>query len=165
MTIMQNIRLIFPVLLVIVFISACGEKSPRKVETPEVEFRKEGTLRILRQDTDSLLVEIDIEIADNEYETQTGLMYRDELGEEQGMLFVFPDERMHSFYMKNTRIALDLLFIDSGMEILNMHRDARPLDESGISSVQPVQYVLEVNSGFIDRYQLQEGDHIRFSKD
>jgi uncharacterized membrane protein (UPF0127 family) len=151
-------------LLVAVFIlQSCKEKADAPLEVEkEIRFTKEGELELLRGETDSLLVLLDIEIADTPYETQTGMMYRREMAPDQGMLFVFEAPGMHSFYMKNTLIALDIIFIDAELRIATIHKNAEPLDESGISSRVPVQYVLEVPAGMSDKWGLLEGDIIRF---
>ena len=134
------------------------------VKTEAVSFAKEGELKFFKGASDSLITTLDIEIADTEYETQTGLMYRDELGEDEGMLFIFPETAMHSFYMKNTKITLDLLFIDENLRIAHIVQNAQPMDETGLSSQVPVDHVLEVNGGYAARWKLQTGDRIRYQK-
>ena len=142
--------------------SSCRETGEKSLGTEAVTFKKEGELRVHDAETDSTLIRLDIEIAKTDYEVQTGLMYRKDMGDRQGMLFVFEDEAPHSFYMKNTLIALDILFIDSDLKIVNIHRDAQPLNEAGIPSGGPVQYVLEVKAGMSDRWGLEEGDRIQY---
>ncbi|MDX1332221.1 MAG: DUF192 domain-containing protein [Robiginitalea sp.] len=144
--------------------SSCREAGEKSLGTEDVTFKKEGELRVHDAETDSTLVRLDIEIAQTDYEVQTGLMYRKDMGDLQGMLFVFEEEAPHSFYMKNTLIALDILFIDSDLKIVNIHRDAQPLNEAGIPSGGPVQYVLEVKAGMSDRWGLEEGDRIQYEK-
>ena len=154
-------------ILVICFITAtsCKEASQKQaIQTPEVTFTKEGELSIYGVDRDSVISRLDIEIAESDYETQTGLMYRSGMADNQGMLFVFEDIRMHSFYMKNTEFALDILFIDDGNKIVSIKENAQPLDESGISSVYPVRYVLEVNAGLTQKLGVSVGDSISYSR-
>ena len=142
--------------------SSCRQAGEKSLGTEAVTFKKEGELRVHDAKTDSTLIHLDIEIAKTDYEVQTGLMYRKDMGDRQGMLFVFEDEAPHSFYMKNTLIALDILFIDSDLKIVNIHRDAQPLNEAGIPSGGPVQYVLEVKAGMSERWGLEEGDRIQY---
>jgi len=144
--------------------SSCREEGEKSVGTEPVTFKKEGELRVVDAETDSTLISLDVEIASTDYEVQTGLMYRKDMADRQGMLFVFEDEAPHSFYMKNTLIALDILFIDKDLKIINIHRNAQPLNEAGIPSGGPVQYVLEVNAGMSDRWGLEEGDRIQYEK-
>jgi uncharacterized membrane protein (UPF0127 family) len=91
-------------------------------------------------------------------------MYRRDMAPSQGMLFIFDSPGLHSFYMKNTLIPLDLLFIDEDLRVATIHKDAQPLDESGIPSRVPVQYVLEVRAGLAERWGVSEGDKIRFER-
>ncbi|WP_209404304.1 DUF192 domain-containing protein [Pseudozobellia sp. WGM2] len=155
-------------LLTIFFIAlitwSCKDEPKRVVKKAEVAFKKEGELRILRANSDSLLTKLNIEIADSEYETQTGLMYRSSMDANQGMLFVFTDVAMHSFYMKNTEFPLDLIFIKEDLTIGSFQENAQPLNESSLSSKIPVQYVLEVNSGLVAQWGLKIGDRIDYEK-
>lgn len=140
-----------------------------KKETPTiskdkvvVKFKKEGTLQLKKAKSDSIVQTLDIEIADNAYETQTGLMYRSQLGQNQGMLFIFPDMQMRSFYMKNTKIPLDIIYINDQMEIVSFQKNAKPFDETSLPSSAPAKYVLEINAGLSDTWQLEENDKIEF---
>ncbi len=144
--------------------SSCKDGGEKSLGTEPVTFKKEGELSILDAETDARLIKLDIEIASTDYEVQTGLMYREAMGERQGMLFVFTEEAPHSFYMKNTLIPLDILFIDKELTIVKIHRKAEPLNEAGIPSGGPVQYVLEVRAGMSDRWGLEEGDRIQYEK-
>lgn len=136
----------------------------KEIKTNEVPFTKEGELTLIKSTTDSIISKIDIEIADNEYETQTGLMYRNSMKEHQGMLFVFEDERPRSFYMKNTKFALDLIYLNTNKMVVSFQENAQPLDESSLPSNFPAKYVLEVNAGLVAKWQLQVGDRMAFSK-
>ena len=123
------------------------------------KFKKEGELTF----TDSVetpIVKIDIEIADNDYERQLGLMNRQSMEEMQGMLFIFPQERYQSFWMMNTLFSLDILFINSNKEIVTIHKNTIPLSEQSYPSSAPAIYVVEVNAGFCDRHNIKSGDKI-----
>ncbi|MFL0352114.1 DUF192 domain-containing protein [Xanthomarina sp. GH4-25] len=145
-----------------VFSSCKNEK--KIIKKVEVSFTKEGELTLYKSVTDSIISKIDIEIADNEYKTQTGLMYRTSMKENQGMLFVFEDERPRSFYMKNTQFALDLIYLNANKTIVSFQENAQPLDESSLPSNAPAKYVLEVNAGLVSKWQLETGDWIEFSR-
>jgi hypothetical protein len=129
---------------------------------PEVKyytFKKEGELTF----TDSLgntKVKIDLEIADNEYERQLGLMNRKSMEENQGMLFIFQDERMQSFWMRNTLIPLDMLFINKEKKIVTIHKNTKILSAQSYPSTAPAIYVVEVVGGFTDKYNIVVGDKI-----
>lgn len=151
-------------LLAILISFSCKEDQKTVIETAPVTFTKEGSLTITKQEKDSLLVTLDIEIAESEYETQTGLMYRKGMETNQGMLFIFPDVAMHSFYMKNTEFSLDIIFIDENLKIASIQKNAQPYKEDGLSSGVPVKYVLEVNAGLSDTWSLEIGDEIEFER-
>ena len=140
---------------------SCKEKTSTSIATEKIEFTKEGELQIVKRD--SLLTQFDIEIAASDYEVQTGLMYRESMAENQGMLFIFPDVAMHSFYMKNTEFPLDLLFIDESLKVASITANAQPLDETGISSKVPIKYVLEINAGLTQKWNIQVGDSIAYT--
>lgn len=129
---------------------------------PEVEyykFKKEGELTI----TDSLgnsKIKIELEIADTEYERQLGLMNRNTMDENQGMLFLFQSERFQSFWMRNTLIPLDILFINKNREIVTIHKNTKVLSTQSYPSSAPAIFVLEVKGGFTERQNIQEGDKI-----
>lgn len=113
--------------------------------------------------TDSVgnqIIKIDVEIADNDYERQLGLMNRQSMEEMQGMLFIFPEERFQSFWMLNTLFSLDILFINSNKEIVTIHKNTTPLSEQSYPSSKPAIYVLEVNAGFCERHNIKLGDKI-----
>ncbi len=147
-----------------VHILGCKEASTKIIKTATITFTKEGELSIHKSATDAIVAQLDIEIAETDYETQTGLMHRDAMEEKQGMLFVFPDVAMHSFYMKNTLIPLDIIYIDQDLKIVSFQKNAIPGDETSLSSKVPIQYVLEINAGLTDTWGLAIGDSIRFSK-
>jgi uncharacterized membrane protein (UPF0127 family) len=134
------------------------------IKTEPIVFKKEGELTILAVDKDSIKAKLDIEIADSDYETQTGLMYRTSMEENQGMLFIFPTTEMHSFYMKNTEFSLDILFIDENLKIATIRANTKPYDETGISSQVPVKYVLEIDAGLTNKWGLKVGDRIEFKR-
>ncbi len=143
---------VLPAMVLLLGTLSCRETPKNNLDSTPVAFTKEGELRILEGASDSVLVALDIEISSTDYEIQTGLMYRQDMEDRQAMLFVFPEAAPHSFYMKNTLIPLDILFIDETLKIVRIHRNAAPLDESGIPSGGAVQYVLEVKAGMSDRW-------------
>lgn len=142
---------------------SCKEKSTSEsIKTETVAFTKEGELQLFRND--SLLHTLDVEFAETDYEVQTGLMYRQSMETNQGMLFIFADVAMHSFYMKNTEFPLDIIFIGEDQKIASFQKNAQPLNEAGLSSQVPVKYVLEINAGLSDAWNLVEGDSISFNR-
>lgn len=129
---------------------------------PEVEyytFTKEGELTF----TDSLgtlKAKVDLEIADTEYERQLGLMNRKEMKEKEGMLFIFPRQDYQSFWMRNTLISLDIMFVNDQKEIVTIHKNTKTLSDTSYPSSEPSIYVVEVLAGFTDRHNIKVGDKI-----
>jgi len=99
-----------------------------------------------------------IEIARTEPERQKGLMFRSEMDKNSGMLFLFGTEEMRSFWMKNTLIPLDLVFMNKNGVITHIHEMAKPHDETLLSSVTPAFAVLEINGGRAAELGLKQGD-------
>ncbi len=153
------------VLCILVFLSSCKEENKKTIKTDEVTFTKEGTLSIFKKETDALKVHLSIEIAESEYETQTGLMYRKGMEKDQAMLFIFSDVAMHSFYMKNTAFPLDIIFIDEDLKIASFQENAEAFNEKGLSSQRPIKYVLEINAGLTQEWLLKIGDRIEFKRE
>ena len=143
-------------------VTACKSESSQKTERITVHFKKEGTASLFKTESDTAYTKFDIEFAQTEYETQTGLMYRDSLEEDQGMLFIFDDAEPRYFYMKNTRIALDIIYLSEDQQIVSFHKKAQPFDENSLPSNKPAQYVLEIKGGLIDRLGIEIGDQMEF---
>ena len=122
-------------------------------------FKKEGELTFT-DSTGKEITKIDIEIADNDYDRQLGLMNRKSMEENQGMLFIFPTERYQSFWMLNTLFSLDMLFINSNKEIVTIHKNTAPVSQQSYPSSKPAIYVLEVVAGYTDKFNIKEGDKI-----
>jgi len=146
----------------LIFLS-CKEDAKRVIKTETITFTKEGILTILKAQTDSVLVRLDIEIAETDYETETGLMYRKIMAENQGMLFIFPDIRQHFFHMKNTEFGLDIIFLDEDLIIASFQENTKPFDEKLLPSQVPVKYALEINAGLSEKWLLEVGDKVEFT--
>ncbi|UOB16537.1 DUF192 domain-containing protein [Abyssalbus ytuae] len=158
----RHIKLLSSALLFFILILiSCKQENKPAIKTEPVTFKKQGVLEIIKDSTN--IITLDIEVANDEYERQTGLMYRTSLGEKQGMLFIFETEEVRYFYMKNTYIPLDILFINSENKIVSFAENTEPTDETSLPSQAPVKYVLEINGGLAERWNLETGDEIRFS--
>jgi uncharacterized membrane protein (UPF0127 family) len=99
-----------------------------------------------------------VEIADDNAERAQGLMYRKELADDAGMLFDFETEREASFWMQNTFIPLDMIFIAGDGTVKTIHANARPHDPTAIRSRAPVRFVLEIPGGRAKAIGLAVGD-------
>lgn len=108
---------------------------------------------------------VQAEIADTGPKQMRGLMHRKSLPLKSGMLFIFEQEAKYSFWMKNTIIPLDMIWIDADKRIVDITKNALPCKEEICGNFSPrseAKYVLEVNSGFSDRFGLNIGDEVKF---
>ena len=103
-----------------------------------------------------------VEVADTPAKRELGLQYRDDLGDDQGMLFLFPIERVQTFWMKNTPLSLDLIFIGSHRKVVGIIHEAAPFSTVSLSVPVPSQFVLEVKGGLARRKFIEVGDAVRF---
>jgi uncharacterized membrane protein (UPF0127 family) len=110
-----------------------------------------------------------VEIADDDAERARGLMFRDELAQNHGMLFIHDAEEPQAYWMKNTRIPLDILYFDNGRRLVAQQRDVPPCALGDgcppYPSNAPARYVLELNAGEATRLKLAIGAELRFSSD
>ena len=134
-----------------------------EIKTNKPAFIREGALTFIRESKNKD-IKIDIEITDNRFEQVRGLMFRTNLPEMGGMLFIMDREEPQSFWMKNTYISLDIIYVDSRFEIVTIQKYTKPLSEESIPSGKMAKYVVEVNAGFCDRFGIMEGDKIKFNR-
>ncbi|MBI2105767.1 DUF192 domain-containing protein [Candidatus Woesearchaeota archaeon] len=136
--------LVVLIILILLFVSGCD--SSKQVKINEKVFN--------------------VEIADNQIERAQGLMFRNYLEEDSGMLFIFQEENFYGFWMKNTLIPLDIIWINENKEIVFIKRDAQLCNEEECSSIIPdkkARYVLEINSNLTEKYNIKIGDKIEIS--
>lgn len=138
-----------------------GEDQP--AEQLNTEFEAEGILDFHRPDS-SLVTRIVIEMAESEAEQAQGLMYRRSLPDRGGMLFIDDAPSMKSFWMRNTPLPLDILFIDAGGDIVNIVKRTTPYSDDRIESTDSAQYVLEVRAGFTDRYGITDSMRVKWER-
>jgi len=134
-----------------------------KAKTPVgPQFTKEGTLAIVRNG--QTLANLDIELAESREDITQGLMYRRSMDADQGMLFLMPSTEMQSFWMLNTYIPLDIIFIGEDQKIINAAENTQPKSLNSVGSTAPARYVLEVNAGSFQKWGLQPGDSITWKR-
>ena len=145
--------------------SSFSGKKPqqKKGEKVEVEFTKHGELQVLSTLGDTIH-SFDIEIAEDNYHTQLGLMYRSSMSDENGMIFIFPDVQPRAFWMRNTRIGLDIIYADAEGVIVSIAKYAKPFDETSLPSKAPAKYVFEINDGLSDKLGIKAGDKLVWNK-
>lgn len=140
-----------------------GLTGPASSQTPGLQ----GKPMILPVDETRLEIEtadgvrrFSIEIADTDSERSAGLMFRDEMADDHGMLFVFEQTRRLSFWMQNTPMPLDLIFIGEDGRIVSI-RWGQPFSTASISPLSPGRFVLELKAGTAQEAGIKEGDRVR----
>lgn len=113
---------------------------------------------------------VKVEIADTEAKRAKGLMFRNHLPQDSGMLFIFQTEATHSFWMANTRIPLDIIWLDRKLKIVDVSKNTPPCTETGtLTSLckaytpkEKAMYVLEVNGGYTNRHNIGIDSYVEF---
>lgn len=136
---------IVPLVSLILF-SAC------RTETPKVILQNQNNDKI----------SVSVEVVKTREARQLGLMYRKSLAKKSGMLFIFENEKDHSFTMKNTYIPLDMIFINQSRKITGVVKNTAPKTKGPYSINAPSLYVLEVNAGFCRENGIEKGDSVVF---
>lgn len=127
-------------------------------------FKTEGELYFIGKAKSDTLRTIAVELATTDEERAQGLMDRRSMTDDQGMLFIFPSAEEQSFWMKNTYIPLDIVYVDEKLEIVSIQKYTTPLSEESLPSFKKAMYVVEVNAGFCDKYHVAFGDKIAYTK-
>ncbi len=147
------VRLLLP----LAFVVGCCHSRPLPASPPR-DARLRSHVGIVTRDGGRYAVEVELALTPKE--RATGLMNRRTLGADQGMLFVFRHQRNLSFWMHNTLIPLDMVFIDSAGTIVGIVENAAPLTETPRQVDRPSRYVLEVNGGWSAEHGVAVGDHV-----
>lgn len=118
--------------------------------------------RVTITTTDGRQVGFQVEVADTPGKREMGLMYRTELADDRGMIFLFPRESQQSFWMKNTPRSLDMIFIGRDRKIVGIVEEATPfsLDPRSVDGMS--QFVFEINGGLSKRHGFKPGDSVQF---
>ena len=108
-----------------------------------------------------------VEIADTTAERELGLMYRQTLAEDKGMLFVYNNEDFYSFWMKKTQIPLDMIWIGQDNQVVFIKENAQPCPQQGdcplINPDNAAKYVLEINAGLVEKFGIKTGDSVQIN--
>ncbi len=108
-------------------------------------------------------VTVRLEVADAPEERARGLMYRKELAGDAGMIFVFPSSEEHGFWMKNTFVSLDMIFVGEDLKVAGVAADTEPLSEETVTVGKPSKYVIEVVAGFCAKHGIAAGTTVRLT--
>jgi uncharacterized membrane protein (UPF0127 family) len=154
---------IYLAFVLLLFISACGSEKKKEVDAPkqgrELEFVEQVTFI---SSSGEEISTIKAALADDPDERNQGLMDVNEMPMDAGMLFIFPDESPRSFYMANTPLPLDIIFVSADSTIVRIHQNTTPFDSGQLPSGKPAKFVVETNGGYCVSNDIQEGMRIRF---
>lgn len=148
---LRSLALIFLLVLAPPFLAAPSAAAAKGLARAELTIESAGGPHPFR-----------VEIARTPQERAQGLMFRKSLAPDRGMLFEFERPQVVAFWMKNTLIPLDMLFVDAAGRIIGIHRDAVPLSLAAILSPGPVRGVIEVAGGTAARLGIRPGDRVLF---
>ena len=124
----------------------------------EPPFKDMGDLAITDEATGAELASIDIELAQTNDQRAQGLMWRRSMGDDQGMLFIMDAEVPQSFWMLNTYIPLDIIYVDADRRIVSIVENTTPRSTDPVPSGAAAKYVLEVNGGWARARGVEVGD-------
>jgi len=127
---------------------------------PEEPFIQEGRLEVFAPDGKKILQKFDIEIADVVAERTRGLMFRRSMPTDRAMLFLFDRSEQQSFWMRNTYIPLDIIYINDQLQVVSIQKNCKALNDTPLPSVGPAQYVLEINGGLSDKLGIKPGSRV-----
>jgi len=152
-----NKKIIFGMVtfLAVFLILFFGNFNSEKIEIKKVSF----------YNNEKKIVEISAEVADDCKKIARGLMFREKLSEGKGMIFIFSNEDERNFWMKNTLILLDMIFLDADKNIILIVKDAKPCEKDPCQlykSKGDSKYVIEVQGGFSDRYEINQKTKVKF---
>ena len=152
---------LFPAMM---FFTACNSHHVNTYSNPKPLFEySTGSLDFLYIDG-SVKTSITIEIADTPETQMKGLMGRRDLGPNHGMLFVFKQVKTRKFWMKNTPVSLDIIFVGEDGCIVNIAESTTPMSYKGYWSNGPIKYVVEVRAGFSKQFKIETGTCIRWRR-
>lgn len=137
---------------------ACLAAPTETVVDPETLRQSRAVVSVVTADKSRF--DVRVELARSDEERARGLMYRRKLGVDDGMLFIFPNETVQAFWMKNTYIPLDMIFIKADGTIAGVVENATPETETPRTIGKPSRYVLEVNGGWAKRNGVKTGDRV-----
>ncbi len=153
------VALAFLIFIILINLPQKEKKISTAVKKSSIKFQKDGELTFQSAEG-KYISKIDIEIADDDERRTHGLMDRLSMEENQGMLFLFPYETIQSFWMKNTVIPLDIIFVNRENVIVTIRKDTVPFDTGQYRSTKPAIMVVEVIAGYTDLYEINVGDKI-----
>lgn len=165
----KTLHLTFLTFTMLLFIACTNNNKPKaNSQIPphfiehEPVFTHHGNLHFLNNN--DTITSINIEIAETTAAREKGLMFRKKMLPTQGMLFIFDTEQRNTFWMKNTEIPLDIIFVNSNLKIIDIVPNCKPYSLAPIQSIDYSQFVVEVVAGFCKQNNISIGNNISFNK-
>lgn len=156
-------RLLLFILAALFFIG-CNAEKPGGNHNNDTRTGREiaptHLLEIHSENQERIVAQVKVALAQTEAERNVGLMDVHNLPFDSGLYFIFETEAQRSFWMANTPLSLDILFINSEKRIVRIHTNTTPFSERQIRSELPAMYTLEVNAGFVREFDIREGMHV-----
>ncbi|TVQ74278.1 MAG: DUF192 domain-containing protein [Balneolaceae bacterium] len=156
------------IMLVLLLSTAVQCNSDNEAETVDRHAGRQveptHSLEILDEQRDRVVARVRVALAQTEQERNAGLMDVRQMPFDTGMYFLFDDEAPRSFWMANTPLSLDILFVDRNHRIVRIHTRTVPFSERQIRSELPAKYTLEVNAGFVSEHDIREGMYVRLGE-
>ncbi len=147
----------------VILFSSCGNEKNNGAEKPnrgrQLDYTNEVTF--VGNDGEEIST-VRVAVSDDSQERNQGLMDVKDLPSDAGMLFIFPNEEERSFYMANTPLPLDIIFVNSDSTIVRIHHSTSPFSDNQLLSGKPAQFVVETNGGYCISHDIQEGMKIKF---
>src|SRR5699024_265449 len=163
---MKALTALFLTVITVTLISACSQDSKKpnteerdKNRTRTLNYKR--TLSFLSAEEDTIST-ISVAIADNDQKRSQGLMNVLNQPADKGMLFIFEENKPRGFWMANTPLPLDIIFVNADKEIVRIHHNAQPFSEKSLTTDKPAQYVIETNAGYTVSHDVQEGQKVAF---
>lgn len=149
---------------VAIFFPGCTAEKPDSTHSNNTDSGRVITpthlVEILSENKERVVAEVNVALAQTESERNIGLMDVHNLPFDSGLYFIFETEAQRSFWMANTPLSLDILFINRENRIVRIHTNTTPFSERQIRSELPAKYTLEVNAGFVREFDIREGMHV-----
>ncbi|MSP66241.1 MAG: DUF192 domain-containing protein [Flavobacteriaceae bacterium] len=127
-----------------------------EIQTMEPQFTEEGVGAFVDQNEDTI-ASFRLELAENAAETAQGMMYRRSVPDGSGMLFIMAEERPQSFWMRNTYVPLDIIYLKADGEVVSIQANAQPMSDMPLPSDGPAKYVLEIAGGRSAQFGIKPG--------
>ncbi|WP_372638833.1 DUF192 domain-containing protein [Fodinibius sp.] len=161
----QALPLLITALLVIT--AACSQSSEKQNSESTADNSRSRSLDYVQpisflSAAGDTISTIEAAIADDDEERSQGLMDVNELPADKGMLFIFDENKPRSFWMANTPLSLDIIFVNADKTIVRIHHSTQPFSEKNLASQQPARYVIETNAGYCVSHDIQEGMKVDF---